>query len=121
MARRDIFIGTPFLNLTQACGGRADWGPKLDHHYAPAWHAGSSFWQGYTHFISNSISIEIVNLGNGGNPNAKYAECPDSQIKQVIELVRDVERRHGVRPDRVLGHSDIQPMTKQDPGRSLGG
>ncbi len=37
-------------------------------------------------------------------------------MKQVIALVRDVQRRHGVRPDRVLGHSDIQPATKQDPG-----
>jgi N-acetylmuramoyl-L-alanine amidase len=81
-----------------------------------AWHAGPSFWQGYTHLNSSSIGIEIVNLGNGGDPNAPYAEYPGPQIKQVIELVRDVQRRHGVRPDRVLGHSDIQPLTKQDPG-----
>jgi N-acetylmuramoyl-L-alanine amidase len=81
-----------------------------------AWHAGSSYWQGYTHLNSNSIGIEIVNLGNGGDPNSPYAEYPEHQIRQVIELVRDVEHRHGVRPDRVLGHSDIQPLTKQDPG-----
>jgi N-acetylmuramoyl-L-alanine amidase len=81
-----------------------------------AWHAGPSFWQGYTHLNSSSVGIEIVNLGNGGDPGAAYAEYPEGQIEQVIELVRDVERRHGVRPDRVLGHSDIQPLTKQDPG-----
>lgn len=81
-----------------------------------AWHAGPSFWQGYTHLNSNSIGIEIVNLGNGGDPKASYAEYPEPQIEQVIDLVRDIERRHGVRPDRVLGHSDIQPLTKQDPG-----
>jgi N-acetylmuramoyl-L-alanine amidase len=81
-----------------------------------AWHAGPSYWQGYTHLNSSSIGIEIVNAGNGGDPNATYANYPEGQIKQVIELVRDVERRHGVRPDRVLGHSDIQPLTKQDPG-----
>jgi N-acetylmuramoyl-L-alanine amidase len=81
-----------------------------------AWHAGPSYWEGYTHLNSSSIGIEIVNLGNGGDPNASYAEYPEPQIKQVIELVRDVERRHGVRPDRVLGHSDIQPLSKQDPG-----
>ena len=34
----------------------------------------------------------------------------------MIELVRDIEHRHAIRPDRVLGHSDIQPLTKQDPG-----
>ena len=81
-----------------------------------AWHAGPSYWQGYTHLNSSSIGIEIVNRGNGGDPSAAYAQYPEQQIKQVIELVRDVERRHGVRPDRVLGHSDIQPLTKQDPG-----
>jgi N-acetylmuramoyl-L-alanine amidase len=84
-----------------------------------AWHAGPSFWQGYTNLNSSSIGVEIVNLGNGGDPSAPYAEYPAPQIKQVIELVRDVERRHGVRPDRVLGHSDIQPLTKQDPGPSF--
>jgi N-acetylmuramoyl-L-alanine amidase len=81
-----------------------------------AWHAGPSFWQGYTHLNSSSVGIEIVNPGNGGDPNATYAEYAEQQIKQVIALVRAVERRHGVRPDRVLGHSDIQPFTKQDPG-----
>ena len=81
-----------------------------------AWHAGPSYWQGYTHLNSSSIGIEIVNLGNGGDPSAAYAEYAEQQIQQAIELVRDVERRHGVRPDRVLGHSDIQPLTKQDPG-----
>lgn len=81
-----------------------------------AWHAGPSYWQGYTHLNSSSIGIEIVNSGNGGHPNAGYAEYPGQQIEQVIELVRDVQRRHGVRPDRVLGHSDVQPLTKQDPG-----
>jgi N-acetylmuramoyl-L-alanine amidase len=81
-----------------------------------AWHAGPSYWQGYTHLNSNSIGIEIVNLGNGGDSGAAYAEYPERQIKLVIELVRDIERRHGVRPDRVLGHSDIQPLNKQDPG-----
>ena len=81
-----------------------------------AWHAGPSFWHGYTHINSSSVGIEIVNPGNGGDPSAVYAPYPEQQIKRVIELVRDVERRHGVRPDRVLGHSDIQPLTKQDPG-----
>jgi N-acetylmuramoyl-L-alanine amidase len=81
-----------------------------------AWHAGPSYWQGFTRLNSNSIGIEIVNLGNGGDTSASYAEYPRAQIQQVIELVRDIERRHGVRPDRVLGHSDIQPLTKQDPG-----
>jgi N-acetylmuramoyl-L-alanine amidase len=81
-----------------------------------AWHAGPSYWQGYTHLNASSIGIEIVNSGNGGDPTAAYAEYSKPQIEQVIDLVRDVERRHRVRPDRVLGHSDIQPLSKQDPG-----
>jgi N-acetylmuramoyl-L-alanine amidase len=81
-----------------------------------AWHAGPSYWQGFTQLNSSSIGIEIVNLGNGGDPKAAYADFSEQQIAQVIELVRDIERRHGVQPDRVLGHSDIQPLTKQDPG-----
>jgi N-acetylmuramoyl-L-alanine amidase len=81
-----------------------------------AWHAGPSYWQGYTHLNSSSIGIEIVNLGNGGDTTGAYAEYPEQQIEQVTELVRDIQRRHGVRPDRVLGHSDIQPLSKQDPG-----
>jgi N-acetylmuramoyl-L-alanine amidase len=81
-----------------------------------AWHAGPSYWQGFTRLNSNSIGIEIVNLGNGGDTSAAYAQYPKRQVQQLIELVRDIEQRHGVRPDRVLGHSDIQPLTKQDPG-----
>jgi N-acetylmuramoyl-L-alanine amidase len=81
-----------------------------------AWHAGPSYWRGFTHLNANSIGIEIVNVGNGGDRSAEYAPYPERQIARVIELVRDIERRHGVRPDRVLGHSDIQPDHKQDPG-----
>src|ERR1700733_11889304 len=66
-----------------------------------AWHAGPSYWLGFTHLNSNSIGIEIVNLGNSGDTNAPYAEYPAAQIQRVIELVRDIEARHGVRPDRV--------------------
>jgi N-acetylmuramoyl-L-alanine amidase len=89
---------------------------RLVDENARAWHAGASYWQGFTHLNANSIGIEIVNAGNGGDVDAPYATYPDSQIDGVIELVRDIERRHAVRPDRVLGHSDIQPLTKQDPG-----
>jgi N-acetylmuramoyl-L-alanine amidase len=81
-----------------------------------AWHAGPSYWQGYTHLNASSVGIEIVNSGNVGDTSATYAEYPRQQIERVIELVGDIERRHGVRPDRVLGHSDIQPLSKQDPG-----
>lgn len=81
-----------------------------------AWHAGKSYWQGQTHLNASSIGIEIVNAGNGGDPAGAYAPYPPEQIDAVVALVRDLERRHGVRPHRIVGHSDIQPQSKQDPG-----
>lgn len=77
-----------------------------------AWHAGKSFWAGETDINSRSIGIEIVNAGHdGGAP-----PYPDAQVKAVIALVRDIAQRLGIRPERILGHSDIAPARKSDPG-----
>jgi len=78
-----------------------------------AWHAGVSSWQGTTNLNSSSIGIEIVNLGdrNGG-----WQEYPKAQMDVVIALVKDIVKRHGIRPDRIVGHSDIAPQRKSDPG-----
>jgi N-acetylmuramoyl-L-alanine amidase len=81
-----------------------------------AWHAGRSYWNGYTFLNASSVGIEIVNAGNGGSRDGRFAPYPDAQIEQVVALVRDIARRHGVKPHRIVGHSDIQPQTKQDPG-----
>ena len=63
------------------------------------------------------LAIEIVNLGvratPGQNPNPDY---PKDQIDAVIALVKDICARQGIRPDHVLGHSDIAPQRKVDPG-----
>lgn len=81
-----------------------------------AWHAGQSSWQGTTALNAASVGIEIVNAGNRGDPSAPYEEYPPAQVEQVVALVRDVQRRHQVRPHRIVGHAEIQPQTKQDPG-----
>jgi N-acetylmuramoyl-L-alanine amidase len=81
-----------------------------------AWHAGHSYWQGQTALNASSVGIEIVNPGDSGVPGGVFQPYAPAQIDQVVRLVRDIERRHGVRPHRVLGHSDVQPQTKQDPG-----
>lgn len=81
-----------------------------------AWHAGPSYWQGATALNSSSIGIEIVNLGNGDDPARDYAPFPDRQVERVIGLIREVARRHAVRPDRILGHAEVQPRTRTDPG-----
>lgn len=82
-----------------------------------AWHAGASYWAGNTNLNSASIGIEIVNPGYVDGPGGRvYAPFPPAQIDEVIALVRDIQKRHGVRPERIIGHADIAPGRKQDPG-----
>jgi N-acetylmuramoyl-L-alanine amidase len=82
-----------------------------------AWHAGNSFWAGNSFLNAASIGIEIVNPGYRDTPVGRvYAPYSQAQIDQVIALVRDLQWRHQVRPERILGHADIAPGRKQDPG-----
>ncbi|MFT7721243.1 MAG: N-acetylmuramoyl-L-alanine amidase [Roseateles sp.] len=85
-----------------------------------AWHAGASFWAGHQNLNSSSIGIEIVNPGWVDGPAGRvYAPFPQAQIDEVIALVRDIQQRHHVRPERIIGHADIAPGRKQDPGPSF--
>ena len=77
-----------------------------------AWHAGVSSWAGETDINSCSIGIEIVNPGH----EFGYRSFPDRQIEAVIELARDIFTRHAIAAARVLGHSDVAPARKLDPG-----
>ena len=77
-----------------------------------AWHAGVSCWRGERDMNSASIGVEICNAGHDGG----LPEFPGAQIAAVIALCRDVMSRHGVKPARVLAHSDIAPERKRDPG-----
>lgn len=82
-----------------------------------AWHAGPSYWKGHTHINSSSIGIEIVNAGWIKTAKGEaFTPYPPSQINAVIALIRDIAARHKISPDRIVGHSDIQPQNKQDPG-----
>ncbi len=82
-----------------------------------AWHAGVSHWGGATNLNSASIGIEIVNPGFTETPMGRvYAPYPQKQIDDVIRLTREIVARHGIRSDRILGHADIAPGRKQDPG-----
>jgi len=80
-----------------------------------AWHAGVSSWEGMNDVNSRSIGIEIGHPGHAGG----YPEFPDVQIAAVIALCRDLVARHRVRGDRVLGHSDVAPLRKWDPGEKF--
>ncbi|MEZ5838988.1 MAG: N-acetylmuramoyl-L-alanine amidase [Hyphomicrobiales bacterium] len=77
-----------------------------------AWHAGKSAWGGECDINSASIGIEIVNPGH----EFGYRPFPEEQIEAVIGLCLDISLRHGIAPHRVLGHSDVAPMRKTDPG-----
>ena len=82
-----------------------------------AWHAGASYWAGSQNLNSASIGIEIVNLGYTDTPAGRiYAPFPQAQIDEVVRLAKDIQARHHIKPENVLGHSDIGPGRKQDPG-----
>lgn len=77
-----------------------------------AWHAGKSSWRGITDVNSASVGIEIVNPGH----EFGYRSFPEPQMDALIPLLADIVVRHGIRPGNVVGHSDIAPARKQDPG-----
>ena len=80
-----------------------------------AWHAGEALWNGESDLNSRSIGIEIVNPGH----DFGYPDFPRAQIEAVIALCRDIIKRSGIRADRVLAHSDVAPLRKQDPGEKF--
>lgn len=82
-----------------------------------AWHAGNSSWKNFTQLNNSSIGIEIVNAGWKDTPQGRvYAPFPQAQMDALLPLVKDIVARHGIAPENVLGHSDIAPLRKQDPG-----
>lgn len=82
-----------------------------------AWHAGDSSWQGRTWLNSTSIGIEIVHPGYSDTAAGRvWHPWQQSQIDALIPLLKDILQRHGLGPERVVGHSDIAPQRKVDPG-----
>lgn len=77
-----------------------------------AWHAGKSHWRGISDVNSASIGIEIVNPGH----EFGYREFTDAQMGALIPLVAEIKERHGITRGNVVGHSDVAPARKQDPG-----
>jgi len=77
-----------------------------------AWHAGKSWWRGRESLNGTSIGIEIVNL------HGDRHDYPREQIEALIELCQEIVARHpAIVPRNVVGHSDIAPQRKIDPGR----
>jgi len=77
-----------------------------------AWHAGVASWRGNSDINARSIGIEIVNPGH----EFGYRPFPTVQMETVRDLALGVLRRHPIPPRNVVGHSDVAPTRKQDPG-----
>lgn len=76
------------------------------------WHAGKSFWKGETDINAVSVGIEIVNPGH----EFGYRPFPEVQIEAVIGLLDAIRSRWTIPDARILGHSDVAPARKEDPG-----
>ena len=82
-----------------------------------AWHAGRGSWNGITDVNSASIGMEIVNGGhNVPLADGSLPPYPDEQILAVTKLAKEIIGRHNILARNVVGHSDIAPDRKEDPG-----
>lgn len=77
-----------------------------------AWHAGVSCWRGQRDINARSVGIEIVNPGH----EFGYRDFPSTQMAAVAELARAIIARHKIPARNVVGHSDVAPARKTDPG-----
>lgn len=82
-----------------------------------SWHAGESQWQGRTWLNSSSIGIEIVNPGYTDTPNGRvWHPYSEAQVQSLIALLKGIVQRNNISPEHIIGHSDIAPLRKLDPG-----
>lgn len=77
-----------------------------------AWHAGVSSWQGETDINHRSIGIELDNRGHTFGPEPFSA----AQMNTLADLLGELTKTYAVSPHRIVGHSDIAPLRKKDPG-----
>lgn len=121
---------TDMLTAEEACGRMCDPQAQVSAHYLidtdgsvvrlvdeekRAWHAGVSYWGGERDINSRSIGIELQNPGHSNG----YVPFPEPQMQALIDLCRDILQRHPILPGNILGHSDIAPDRKRDPGELL--
>ena len=80
-----------------------------------AWHAGQSKWKNYKNLNNKSIGIELVNRGH----RFGYEKYSNSQIKSLIGLCKKLKKKYNLKSKNFLGHSDIAPLRKIDPGEKF--
>jgi|TARA_B100000780_G_scaffold253490_1_gene201106 N-acetylmuramoyl-L-alanine amidase len=80
-----------------------------------AWHAGKSKWKHYNNLNKNSIGIELVNKGH----KIKYEKFTKLQINSLKKLCNQLKKKFKIKDSSILGHSDIAPLRKEDPGEQF--
>ena len=125
-----VFHYTGMQNEKQAIKRLTDSNSKVSSHYLiknngeiltlvpdlyVAWHAGISYWKKYKSLNMNSIGIEISNPGH----NFKYKKFSKKQIFAIIKLSRFLKKKYNIKVKNFLGHSDIAPDRKIDPGEKF--
>ena len=80
-----------------------------------AWHAGKSKWKNFNNLNDTSIGIELVNKGH----EFGYQNFSSPQIKSLINLCKNLKKKYSLKKENILGHSDIAPLRKLDPGEKF--
>ena len=80
-----------------------------------AWHAGKSKWKKFKNLNNNSIGIELVNKGH----TYGYQNFSNEQINSLIKLSKKLKKKYNIKKENFLGHSDIAPLRKIDPGEKF--
>ena len=80
-----------------------------------AWHAGKSFWGKYKNLNKNSIGIELVNKGH----KFGYTNFRKKQLSSLIQICKSLIKKYKIKKRDVVGHSDIAPLRKIDPGEKF--
>tara|TARA_B100000963_G_C22389859_1_gene563982 strand:- start:27 stop:734 length:708 start_codon:yes stop_codon:yes gene_type:complete len=80
-----------------------------------AWHAGKSKWKNFVNLNNKSLGIELVNKGH----QYGYQRFTLRQIKSLIQLCKILKRKYSIKKENILGHSDISPLRKDDPGEKF--
>ena len=88
---------------------------KLVHDNYVAWHAGKSCWKNYKNLNENSIGIELVNKGH----QFGYTSFEKKQILSLVKLCKKLVKKYKINKKNIVGHSDIAPLRKIDPGEKF--
>ena len=80
-----------------------------------AWHAGKSCWKKYKNLNKNSIGIELVNKGH----QFGYTNFKKKQLSSLIKICKILTKKYKIKKNNIIGHSDISPLRKMDPGEKF--